>query len=165
MGKQIGNKIMKCYLNGICSSNLFHNKIRKILYKIAGLNIGQASIHSECFIGGNNLTIGDGTFVNHRCFFDTSAPICIKEKCNIAYEVTFCTSSHTIGNSEKRAGENIAKSITVNKGCWIGARVTILPGVTIGEGCIIAAGSVVSEDCEPNSLYAGVPAKKVKDLV
>ena len=153
MGKQIGNKIMKCYLNGICSSNIFHNKIRKVLYKIAGLNIGQASIHSECFIGGNNLTIGDGTF------------ICIKEKCNIAYEVTFCTSSHRIGNSEKRAGENIAKGITVNKGCWIGARVTILPGVTVGEGCIIAAGSVVSEDCEPNSLYAGVPAKKVKDLV
>ncbi|WP_335644172.1 acyltransferase [Arthrobacter crystallopoietes] len=45
---------------------------------------------------------------------------------------------------------------------WIGARATILPGVTIGPGAIIAAGAVVTKDCEPHTLYAGNPAKPVK---
>ena len=49
-------------------------------------------------------------------------------------------------------------------GCWICAGCTILPGVTIGEGCVIAAGSVVNKDCAPDGLYAGVPAKRIKDL-
>jgi len=40
----------------------------------------------------------------------------------------------------------------------------ILKGVRIGSGSIIAAGSIVIEDVDPNSLYAGNPAKKVKQL-
>ncbi|WP_408003863.1 LbetaH domain-containing protein [Puerhibacterium puerhi] len=39
-----------------------------------------------------------------------------------------------------------------------------MPGVTIGRGCIIAAGSVVTSDCQPDGLYAGVPAARKKDL-
>lgn len=46
-----------------------------------------------------------------------------------------------------------------------GARVTILPGVTVGEGTVIAAGSVVTSDCEANSVYAGVPAVKKGPVV
>lgn len=45
---------------------------------------------------------------------------------------------------------------------WIGANVTILKGVTIGEGAVVAAGSVVTKDVEPYSIYGGVPAKKLK---
>lgn len=40
----------------------------------------------------------------------------------------------------------------------------MLPGVNIGKGCVIAAGSVVIENCEDNWLYAGIPAKKIKFL-
>jgi acetyltransferase-like isoleucine patch superfamily enzyme len=41
----------------------------------------------------------------------------------------------------------------------------VAPGVNVGSGCIIAAGALVVRDCEPNGLYAGVPAKRIKDLV
>jgi acetyltransferase-like isoleucine patch superfamily enzyme len=51
------------------------------------------------------------------------------------------------------------KGIKVGQNCWIGAKVTILDGVTIGDGCIIAAGSIVTKDFEANSVIAGVPAK------
>lgn len=47
---------------------------------------------------------------------------------------------------------------------WIGANVTILPGVTIGDGAIIAAGAVVTKDVEPMTIVGGVPAKKIKDV-
>ena len=46
---------------------------------------------------------------------------------------------------------------------WIGYGTTILSGITIHTGSIIAAGSVVTKDVEPYAIYAGVPAKKVKN--
>lgn len=41
---------------------------------------------------------------------------------------------------------------------WIGANVTILKGVRIGFGAIVAAGAVVTKDCEPYCVYGGIPA-------
>lgn len=46
---------------------------------------------------------------------------------------------------------------------WVGYGVIILSGVKIADGCIIAAGALVTKDTQPYSIYAGVPAKKVKD--
>lgn len=63
-----------------------------------------------------------------------------------------------------RGGEVISMPIKIGGGCWIGARAVILPGVTVGNGCIIGAGAVVAKDCEPDGMYAGVPAKRVRDL-
>ena len=77
---------------------------------------------------------------------------------------SFITSTHVIGDETMRASEGISKPITIGNGCWIGSNSTVLPGVNIGNGTIIAAGSVVVHDCEENSLYAGVPAKKIKQL-
>ena len=45
--------------------------------------------------------------------------------------------------------------------CWISGDTTILPGVTSGEGCVIASGAVVTTDCEPYGIYAGIPAKRI----
>jgi chloramphenicol O-acetyltransferase type B len=52
---------------------------------------------------------------------------------------------------------------TIGDDVWVGYNTTILSGVNIGTGSIIAAGSVVTKDVEPYCIYAGVPAKKVKD--
>ncbi len=46
---------------------------------------------------------------------------------------------------------------------WVGYGSTILCGVKIGRGSIIAAGSLVTKDVEPYSIYGGTPAKKIKD--
>lgn len=110
------------------------------------------------------MTIGEGTFVNYGCMFNTTAPIVVGENCNIGMRVLFVTSSHEIGTEERRAGRATAASIQVGNGTWIGASAIILPGVNIGQGCIIAAGAVVVKDCEANALYAGVPAQKVRAM-
>lgn len=78
--------------------------------------------------------------------------------------VVFITSNHSMNSSDKRGGQLKPLPIVIKDGCWIGANVTILPGTIIEEGCVIAAGSVVKGVCKINSLYAGVPAKKIKDL-
>lgn len=74
------------------------------------------------------------------------------------------TVTHEIGNSDQRAGVNLYKSIKIDEGCWLGANVTVLPGVTIGKGCIVGAGSLVNKSLEENYMYAGVPARKIKYL-
>jgi acetyltransferase-like isoleucine patch superfamily enzyme len=56
------------------------------------------------------------------------------------------------------------KGITIGKNCWIGSKATILDGAIIEDGCIIAAGSLVTSGIYlKNSIYGGVPAKKLKD--
>lgn len=47
---------------------------------------------------------------------------------------------------------------------WIGAGVIILSGITIGECSVIGAGAVVTQDVEPYTVVAGVPARKIKDI-
>ncbi|GAA3763606.1 hypothetical protein GCM10022240_14970 [Microbacterium kribbense] len=63
-----------------------------------------------------------------------------------------------------RAGESTSLPIYVGNGVWIGAAALILPGAVIGSGTVIAAGAVVTGRCDENSLYGGVPARKIRDL-
>ena len=51
--------------------------------------------------------------------------------------------------------------VILMKHVLVGHGVTIMPGVTIGEGTAIGAKSFVNKDCDPWSIYAGIPARKV----
>ncbi len=59
------------------------------------------------------------------------------------------------------SGRGELKRTNIGKDVWIGAHSIILAGVSIGDGSIIAAGSIVTKDVEPFSIYGGVPAKKI----
>ena len=52
--------------------------------------------------------------------------------------------------------------IIVEEDVWIGARVTLMSGITVGRGCIIAAGAVVTRSTLPYSVCGGVPSKFIK---
>ena len=117
-----------------------------------------------CYFFGADVTIGEESWINHRCYFDTRAHVEIGRSCDVGMEVMFCTSTHDVGPALKRAGRYRTAPITVGDGSWIGSRAVVLPGVTIGEGCIVGAGAVVNRDCEPHGMYAGVPARRVREL-
>jgi maltose O-acetyltransferase len=65
---------------------------------------------------------------------------------------------------ERRKPQETGFPITIGEDCWIGAGVTICPGVTIGDRTVIAAGSVVTKDIPSDVLAAGVPAVVKKRL-
>jgi len=50
-------------------------------------------------------------------------------------------------------------TIGPNTFIWLGANVTVLPGVTIGDNAVIGAGSVVTKDIPANAIAMGVPAR------
>lgn len=57
------------------------------------------------------------------------------------------------------------KPVTLKKEAWIGANVTILPGVTVGEGAVVGSASVVTKDVAAHTVVAGNPAKLIKMIV
>lgn len=152
-------------INSIGKSRIFPARIRYFIYKMVGLKSKSCAIESGCTFNGRRIEIEEGTFINHNVFFDcTSGDIRIGKNVSIAFQASIYTATHDMGPSEKRAGTVKYLSVEIGDGCWIGAKATILPGVKIGNGCMIATGSLVNKDCEPNGLYAGVPAKRIKDL-
>ena len=54
--------------------------------------------------------------------------------------------------------------MVIGKNVWLGASVTVVPGVTIGDNAVIAAGAVVTKDVPANTIAAGVPAKVIREL-
>ena len=54
--------------------------------------------------------------------------------------------------------------VTIDDNCWIGANVTICPGVTIGKNSVIGAGSVVIHDIPENSVAAGNPCNVIHQI-
>ncbi|RFU22105.1 acyltransferase [Geodermatophilus marinus] len=129
-----------------------------------GMDVRRCTIEPASYFGSRDVAIGPGSYINRECFFDGSAPIRIGRNCSLAMRVVVATGTHRIGGGDRRSGELLARQVSIGDGCWVGACVVLLPGVTVGEGCVIAAGSVVTEDCAPHGLYAGVPARRVKDL-
>jgi maltose O-acetyltransferase len=125
----------------------------------------EGKIYHSCYFHSTKVKVGRGTWINTGCFFDNLlTEVSIGENCGIGQQVMFCMNTHEIGTAEMRASTKIQAPIKVGNGVWIGTRAVILPGVSIADGCVIAAGAVVTRDTEPNGLYAGVPARRIKDL-
>lgn len=140
-------------------------QFRVFVYRVWGNRIGKkVRIFGGCDVLGNQMYLGDNVFINRRCYFDLTEPIRIESEVTIGHGVTFITASHQIGASNHRAGNVLGKPISIGAGTWIGANVTILPGVSIGPGCIVAACSVLTSDFDADSLIVGSPAIKKRSL-
>jgi putative colanic acid biosynthesis acetyltransferase WcaF len=59
----------------------------------------------------------------------------------------------------------IAFAMHIGAYSWICARASVAPGANVGEGAVLGLGSVAARDLEPWTVYAGVPAVKVKERV
>ena len=139
--------------------------------RAALLRFNGASIGKRCFVRGSlqmqegfGLVLGDDVFINAGCCFDLSAPVVIGSRAQLAYQVTLVTGGHAIGTHESRAGKHCPAPIHIGEGVWIGARATVLPGVTIGAGAVIAAGALVTKDVSADTLVGGVPAHFIRTL-
>ncbi|OIH97603.1 DapH/DapD/GlmU-related protein [Curtobacterium sp. MCBA15_001] len=157
--KELKRAARDASLNGVIASSAVPPRERWRLLRAAGMQVERCFIQARCFFGARNIAIGKGTFINYGCFFDGSAPITVGKNVRIGMQVLFVTGSHEIGSAEQRAGDEISRPIVVEDGAWIGARATIMPGVTIGRGAIVAAGAVVTQTVGALETVGGVPAR------
>jgi acetyltransferase-like isoleucine patch superfamily enzyme len=82
----------------------------------------------------------------------------------IGPNVTIASVNHRMEPQERRHLN--LKSVYIHQNAWLGANVTVTPGVVIGENAVVAAGAVVTRNVPKNTVVAGVPAriiKKIKD--
>ena len=91
-------------------------------------------------------------------FLNASAPITIGDDVSIGHHVVVFADSHEYDDPSHRCGPRVARPVTIERGAWIAACVTILSGVTIGEGSVVGAGSVVTRDV-PSALVIGLSAR------
>ena len=111
---------------------------------------------------GHNIRFGKNVFVNHACTFMDRGGITLEDNVLVGPKVNLITTNHPTDPSQRRS--TISLPIVLKQGAWIGASVTVMPGVTIGENAIVAAGAVVTKDVAANTMVAGVPARVVKHL-
>lgn len=111
-----------------------------------GENVGisQAALISHCKITiGNNVKIGGGT--------------CI-------YTTDFHSLDPKIRSSREDMHHRKCAPVVIENNVFIGAHCIILKGVSIGENSIIGAGSVVTKNVPANQIWAGNPAKFIREI-
>lgn len=111
---------------------------------------------------GSNIEIGEGSYINFNCNFVDDGKITIGQKVMFGPAVTIATVGHPI---EPTLREYMyTAEVIIEDNCWIGASVTICPGVKIGENSVIGAGSVVTQDIPKNSVAVGNPCKVLRQI-
>lgn len=118
------------------------------------------------------VVMGENTFANLGLMIasnDFEKRIIIGANVSIAPGVTIIAQSSANNGVEINTFPYLKtltekENVVIEDEVWIGAGVTILPGVKIGRCSIIGAGSVVTSDVEPYSIYVGSPAKKIRDI-
>lgn len=147
-------------------NNTYHKpeEIRGLMSRLTGQEIDETFIlfppfYTDC---GKNIMIGKNVFINSGCRFQDQGGVVIGDHVLIGHNVVLATLNHDV-DPVKRSWLHPAP-IIIGKNVWIGANVTILPGVTIGDHTIIAAGAVVTKDVAANIIVGGVPAKMIKHI-
>lgn len=116
------------------------------------------NIHNLCI--GSNVSIHDG------CYIDSIGGVDIGCDTSIAHQTSLVSFDHTWndGSLAIKYNPTVLRKISIGDDVWIGCGVRVLSGSNIKHRTIIAAGSVVKGECDSHSIYAGVPARKVKDI-
>ena len=134
----------------------------KLLFKEFGKNV---FIDYKCYFRyPSKIKIGNNVSINRGCEFYPSrqfkdAYIILEDDAVLGPNVTFFGAGQDPSTPEL---PDIAVTIRVARGAYIGGNSTIRYGVTIGAGAVVAAGSVVTKDVPENTVVGGVPARSIK---
>lgn len=110
------------------------------------------------------LIMGKGSNIGDNTQIDTCDDVIIHDQVAIGPYTIIYSHDHEYEADSFAAWKGGVKTgkVVVEDGAWVGARVTLLPGVTIGKRAIVAAGSVVTKSVPAGDIVGGVPAKSLK---
>lgn len=147
-------------------------QLRAPWLRLLGARVGRRAIlHDVRFFnlyrrGLAGLDVGDECFVGDECLLDLAEAVRLERQVTLAERVLVLTHAN-VGYADHPLQPffpAVAAPVTIEEGAFVGASVTILPGVRIGSQSFVAAGSVVTADVPPRTLVAGVPARAVRSI-
>ena len=163
---------MKSLIKKIARSILYRLNVGKFghLDKTSRVSPGNIHFYSKrnTFLY-ENISLGDGAII-----MNTRAKFIMKRNSIASIQLLAVTGNHMLvpGMLFKDVTDSIKNQLDVDHKCdqdivvdedvWIGARVTLLNGVTIGRSAVVSAGAVVAKDIPPYAIAGGVPAKVIK---
>jgi putative colanic acid biosynthesis acetyltransferase WcaF len=135
---------------------------RSFLLRCFGARLGQnCHIYPKARIWSpGNLTCHDVVAIADDAVIYNPAPITLGSHAIISQEAYLCGATH---DYDDPAFPLRSFPISVGAHAWVCARATVQPGVSMGDGAVLALGAIATRDLEQWSVYAGVPARKIKD--
>lgn len=112
-------------------------------------------------------------WISPTIFLDSAGydMISIGDDCTISFDVAILVHDYSINTAFRAVGEPdgekhrlIMRPVHIGNNCFIGARVTVLPGASIGDNCIVGSGSVVRGKIPSGSIVSGNPATVISDV-
>jgi acetyltransferase-like isoleucine patch superfamily enzyme len=140
--------------------------------RLLGARVGRGAIlHDVRFFnlyrrGLAGLEIGDECFLGDECLLDLAEGIRLERQVTLAERVLVLTHMN-VGYRDHPLQPHfppMAAPVVVEAGAFVGANVTVLPGVRVGSQSFVAAGSVVTADVPPRTLVAGNPARALRPI-
>jgi maltose O-acetyltransferase len=154
-------------LSNLFGDDVLSRMLRAKILRLAGARIGGKS----CIKGGtyvsnpSNLKVGSNVMINRNCYLDLQGPLVLGDFVGLGHGTSVITTVHPVVPGMNVGIGMTGKAVTVGDRVWIGANVTVMPGVTIGDDAIISVGTVLMRDVPPNSVVAGVPGQVVRQNV
>ena len=110
------------------------------------------------------LHIGQRVIFGHHCTLGVRESLIIGDDALLAEMVSIRDHDHRFDALDTPIREQgmICAPIVIGRNVWIGAKVSVVKGVTIGDNAIIGANAVVTRDIPANAIAAGVPARVIK---
>lgn len=139
-GNSIRGKFIGLFLNR-CGKNLQVSRRVHVLYP-------------------EKLSVGSDVFIGFGAWVNCQGGVVLNDEVMLGPYVIVASGNHTRVNGSYRFGFHTTAPVVVGRGAWIAGGVSLLPGVSVGEGSVVASGAVMTDDAHPNSIYAGIPAKK-----
>jgi carbonic anhydrase/acetyltransferase-like protein (isoleucine patch superfamily) len=143
---------------------------------IFSVNDKHPQIGEDCFIAPNATIVGEVTMGNECSVWFNAVirgdvnKIILGNKVNVqdgaVIHCTYQKCGTIVGNNVSIGHNAIVHGCVINENVLVGMGAIIMDNAQIGSNSIIASGAVVLENTivEPGSIYAGVPAKKVKNI-
>lgn len=111
-----------------------------------------------------NIQMGDRISIQENSYLSGYGGLSIGSDVSMGTGTYIFTSTHPLTGGIIRNNPLEKMPVVVGSNVWLGAGVRIMGGVTIGSNVVVGAGSVVTHDLPDNGVYAGVPAKKIREL-
>ena len=109
-----------------------------------------------------NLECEDAVALGDRAELYNPSRMYLASHAIISQDAYLCGATHDYNNP---AFPMVSYPMRVGRYAWVAARACVSPGVDIAEGAVLGLASVATRDLEAWSVYAGVPAKKIKERI